>query len=50
MYRRGGIARDPYISIENHSISKLNGGVLYVGNSEIEYHQASGAFILTRNS
>jgi hypothetical protein len=37
------------MSIEDHSISVSNGGVLYVGNSYLSYLQASGAFLLTRN-
>jgi hypothetical protein len=33
MYRRSGIARDPWISIEDYDISKLNSGGLYHANS-----------------
>jgi hypothetical protein len=50
MWRRSGTAMDPHISIEDFSTSSSNGGVLYVGDSEITYLQASDSFVLIRNT
>jgi hypothetical protein len=49
MFRGHGWNNDPNISMEDWSISRANGGVLYYADSQTDYLQASGAFLLTRN-
>jgi hypothetical protein len=49
MLKRSGVLMDPWISMEDFSVSINNAGVLYVGEDEDVQYQASGAFVFTRN-
>jgi hypothetical protein len=49
MYRRSAYSNEPWISMEDHTISMSNGGVLYGGNYNELYLQASGAYVMIRN-